>query len=73
MASGIEARGMRGGTSLVLFASQDNVAGPKDAGIESVFAGPDHWIELVGWDERQVTAADAEAWDREAPRAFEWV
>ena len=72
---GIRYRSARheGGTSLVLFASQDNVAGPKDAGIRSVFTGPDRWIELVGRDEREVTAADAEAWDREAPRAFEWV
>ena len=72
---GIRYRSARheGGTSLVLFASQDNVAGPKDAGIRSVFTGPDRWIKLVGRDEREVTAADAEAWDREAPRAFEWV
>ena len=72
---GIRYRSARheGGTSLVLFASQDNLAGPKDAGIRSVFTGPDRWIELVGRDEREVVAEDAEAWDREAPRAFEWV
>ncbi len=72
---GIRYRSARheGGTSLVLFASQDNLAGPKDAGIRSVFTGPDRWIELVGRDEREVAAEDAEAWDREAPRAFEWV
>ena len=62
-----------GGSSLVLFASQDNLAGPKDAGIRSVFTGPERWIELVGWREREVSEAEAEAWDREAPQRFEWV
>ena len=72
---GIRYRSARheGGTSLVLFASQNNLVGPKDAGIRSVFAGSDRWIKLEGWDEREVSAADAEAWDREAPRAFEWM
>ena len=61
-----------GGTSLVLFASQENLAGPKDVCIGSVFSGPERWIQLVGWNEREVTEADAETWDRETPRAFEW-
>ena len=72
---GIRYRSARheGGTSLVLFASQDNLVGPKDAGFPTAFTGPDRWIELVDWEEREVSAADVEDWDREAPRAFEWV
>ena len=72
---GIRYRSARheGGTSLVLFAAQDNVAGTKDAGIRSVFTGTDRWIELVGRDEWEVAAADVQVWDREAPQPFEWV
>ena len=72
---GIRYRSARheGGGSLVLFASQDNLAVPKDAGMRSVFTGTERWIELVGWEEREVSEADAEAWDREAPQPFEWV
>ena len=72
---GIRYRSARheGGNSLVLFASQDNLAGSMGAGIQSVFTGADRWIELVGREEREVSGSDAEAWDREAPQPFEWV
>ena len=72
---GIRYRSARheGGTSLVLFASQANLADPKDASVGSVFTDADRWIELVGRAEREVTAAEAETWDREAPQPFEWV
>ena len=72
---GIRYRSARheGGTSLVLFASQDNLAGPNPAGARSLFTDTDRWIELVGRDEREVTSAEAQTWDREAPEAFEWV
>ena len=62
-----------GGTSLVLFASQANLADPKDARARSVFTHADRWIELVGRAEREVTAEEAETWDREAPQPFERV
>ena len=72
---GIRYRSARhaGGTSIVLFASQDNLVGPKGAGFPTAFPEPDWWIELVGWQERDVSAADVEDWDREAPQAFEWL
>lgn len=72
---GIRYRSARheGGTSLVLFASQDNLAEPRPAGARSGFTVTDRWIELVDRDEREVTSAEVQAWDREAPEAFEWV
>ena len=45
----------------------------KGAGFPTAFPEPDWWIELVGWQERDVSAADVEDWDREAPQAFEWL
>ena len=72
---GIRYRSARheGGTSMVLFASQDNLVEPKAAGARPVFTDTNRWIELVGRDEREVTSAEAQTWDREAPEAFEWV
>ena len=72
---GIRYRSARneGGTSLVLFASQANLADPKESDVKSVFTQADRWIELVGRAEREVTVADAETWDRKAPQPFEHV
>ena len=72
---GIRYRSARneGGTSLVLFASQANLADPKESDVKSVFTQADRWIELVGRAEREVTVADAETWDRKAPQPFERV
>ena len=73
--AGIRYRSARreGGSSLVLFASQDNLAGANDAGVEQALGSRDHWIELVDCEQREVTAEDLERWEREAPQAFEWV
>ena len=62
-----------GGGSLVLFASQDNLADVIDAGISTALTNRDRWIELVGCKEREVTADDLERWDSEAPQPFDWV
>lgn len=72
---GIRYRSARheGGTSLVLFASQDNLVGTSPAGARSAFPVPDRWIELVRVDEREVTSGEVQSWVREAPEAFEWV
>ena len=63
----------QGKASLVLFASQANLADSKDARARPVFAHTDRWIELVGRTEREVTAKEAEIWDQEAPQPVEWV
>ena len=72
--AGIRYRSARheGGTSLVLFASQDNVAGARPANIGEAFAEQDLWIELGGREEQDVTAEVLERWDKEAPQAFDW-
>ncbi|MCY4138621.1 MAG: HEPN-associated N-terminal domain-containing protein [Rhodobacteraceae bacterium] len=72
---GIRYRSARyeGGTSLVLFASQENLAEPRPARARSGSSNTVRWIELVDSEEREVTLAEAQAWDREAPEAFEWV
>ena len=72
---GIRYRSARheGGTSLVLFASQANLTDPKDADVRSVYTHAERWIELVSRAEQEVTAAEVETWDREAPKPFEWV
>ena len=61
-----------GGTSLVLFASQASLVGAIAAGVGSAFTDADCWIELVSWDERKVTAAEVEEWNREEPQLFKW-
>ena len=72
---GIRYRSARhmGGSSLVLFASQGNLKGQEDVIGTGAYADSDRWIELAAWEEREVTAADAQAWDREAPQRFGWV
>ena len=72
---GIRYRSARhaGGNSLVLFASQENLEGQEGRVERWAYADSDQWIKLVGREEREVTTADAEAWDREAPRRFGWV
>ncbi len=72
---GIRYRSARheGGTSVVLFASQNNLSEPRPTDARPGFTNTDRWIELVGQDEREVTSAEAQAWDREAPEAFECV
>lgn len=73
--AGIRYRSARceGGSSLVLFASQDNIAGARGDGVGQAFGSRDEWIELVDSEHREVTAGDLERWEREAPQAFEWV
>ena len=60
-------------SSLVLFASQDNLVGASDAGVGQPLGSRDHWIELVDVERREVTPEDLERWEQEAPQAFEWL
>lgn len=61
-----------GGTSLVLFASQANLSIPHETGTRPVYTHADRWIELVSRTEREVTAAEVETWNGQAPQPFEW-
>lgn len=59
--------------SLVLFAAQDDlVDGDQLTGVE-LLPTREPWIELVGYEQRDVTASDLEQWEREAPKGTEWV
>ena len=73
--AGIRYRSARheGGSSLVLFASQDNLTESRDPGAGRALVDRDAWIELVGRERREVTAGDMERWERDAPQVFEWV
>ena len=51
------------GSSLVMFASQDNLVDTNDAGAGQAFPERDPWIELVGREEWEVTTEDLERWD----------
>lgn len=62
------------GSSIVLFASQDNLVGVDDDDRPRIYGRePDHWIELVSREDRQVTVQDLERWQREATQAFTWL
>jgi hypothetical protein len=59
--------------SLVLFATQEAIVNGNLSEAESSFPRIEPWIELVGREERDITAEDLDQWDLEAPREFEWV
>ena len=60
------------GSSVVLFASQDNLEGVDDVGPGFPVWERDPWIELVGREERQVSVQDLKRWEHETPQSFGW-
>ncbi|NJO31950.1 MAG: RES family NAD+ phosphorylase [Rhodospirillales bacterium] len=60
-------------SSLVLFATQDDLVGGNPSASGSYVGTPDRWIELTRYEQRHVTAEALEQWEREAPKGVEWV
>lgn len=63
----------RGGCSLVLFATQDNLVDGKLLNASIPPLETNRWIELVDHQERDVTKSDLDQWCREAPQPYDRV
>ena len=63
---------LQNGSSVALFASQDNLEAVDDVIPHVSVRDRDPWIELVSREDREVTMQDLKRWEHEAPQSFGW-